>query len=56
MEKFILRLLTYGRFEDIRWLYQTYPEESWDIAQRYPEIKRGIKFWLKRWKDEGDRS
>lgn len=51
LEKFILRILTYGDFEDIKWLYQQYPEETWDIAGRYPDIKRGVRFWLKRWHD-----
>lgn len=52
LEKFILRLLTYGGFEDVRWLYQSYPQETLDVAHRYPHIKRGIKFWLKVWRDE----
>lgn len=52
LEKFILRILTYGGFEDVRWLYQKYPQETLDVAHRYPHIKRGIKFWLKVWRDE----
>ncbi|HOM27078.1 MAG TPA: hypothetical protein PKV21_06185 [bacterium] len=52
LEKFILRVLNYGNIEDIEEIYKKYPEETYDIAFRYPEIKRGIKFWLKLWKEE----
>lgn len=53
LEKFILRILTYGKFEDIRWLYNKYPEETKDIVRRYKEIKRGIRFWIKYWENNG---
>lgn len=53
LEKFILRLLQYGKFEDLKWLYNKYPEQTYNIASKYPEIKRGVKFWIKWWKDNG---
>lgn len=49
LEKFILRVLIYGDFEDIKMLYKKYPCQTLDIAFRYPEIKRGVKFWLRWW-------
>jgi len=49
LEKFIYRLLKYGRFEDIRWVYKRYPEQTSDIAFRYPDIKRGVRFWIRYW-------
>lgn len=52
LEKFILRILYYGKFDDIRWLYENYPDETYDIAFKYPEIKRGVKFWIKRWREK----
>ncbi len=51
LESVILKVLMYGKFEDIKKLYEMYPEETYTTAFRYPEIKRGIKFWLKRWRD-----
>ncbi len=51
LEILILRVLTYGNFEEIKRLYETYPEETYKIAFKYPEIKRGVKFWIKRWKN-----
>ncbi len=52
LEKFILRVFKYGSFEEIRRVYDKYSSEAYDIGFRYPDIKRGIKFWLKRWKGE----
>jgi len=51
LEKYILRILTYGNFEGIKELYNEYPEETFKIAFKYPEIKRGVKFWIKKWKE-----
>lgn len=53
LEKFILRILQYGRFKDIKWVYRKYPEETSDIAFKYPGIKRGVKFWIKWWRENG---
>ncbi len=53
LEKFIMRILQYGRFEDLKWVYKKYPEETYDIAFKYPEIKRGVKFWIKWWGENG---
>ncbi|MDF2954155.1 MAG: hypothetical protein OD816_001400 [Thermodesulfobacterium sp.] len=51
LELIILRVLTYGSFKEIQKLFSLYPEETTKIAFKYPEIKRGIKFWIKRWKN-----
>lgn len=52
LEKYILRILTYGNFKDIKDIYKKYPEETLNIAFKYPEIKRGIKFWIRLWKEQ----
>ncbi|NPB03128.1 MAG: hypothetical protein GXO39_01770 [Thermotogae bacterium] len=54
LEKLIYRVLTYGKFEDIRKIYGMYPEETYELAFRYPDIKRGVRFWMKVWHDEGE--
>ncbi len=54
LEKIIYRILTYGRFEDIRRVYKMYPKETYELAFRYPDIKRGVRFWIKVWHDEGE--
>ncbi len=51
LEVLILRVLTYGNFEEIKKIYELYPEETYKIAFKYPEIKRGVKFWIKKWKN-----
>jgi len=51
LEKFIIRILTYGRFDEIKWVYKKYPQETYDVIMRYNEIKRGVKFWIKLWKE-----
>lgn len=35
-----------------KWLYEKYPEETFDVALRYPEIKRGVRFWIRVWKEK----
>ncbi|MCM8806521.1 MAG: hypothetical protein ABIN23_07190 [candidate division WOR-3 bacterium] len=52
LEKFILRILKYGNFEEIKWIYDKFPEETYDVALRYPEMKRGVKFWIRLWKEK----
>ncbi|MEW6094968.1 MAG: hypothetical protein AB1567_00365 [bacterium] len=54
LETIILRVLIYGNFEELNTIYQLYPDKTYEITLRYPEIKRGVKFWIKKWhKDEG---
>jgi len=31
--------------------YKLYPEKTYNIAMKYPDIKRGVKFWVKRWRN-----
>ncbi len=54
LEKFILRILNYGSFKDIKWLYKKYKNETFDIITRYDDIKKGVKFWIKFWAERGD--
>jgi hypothetical protein len=49
LEIVLLRLFTYGRFEDIRWAFSRFSEPSYQIILRYPDIRRGVKFWIKHW-------
>ncbi len=51
LEILILRVLTYGNFEELKKIYSLYPEETYKIAFKYPEIKRGVKFWIKKWRN-----
>lgn len=51
LEVLILRVLTYGSFDEIRKIYELYPDETYKVAFKYPEIKRGVKFWMKKWKN-----
>jgi len=53
LEKFILRILNYGRFEDLKWVYKKYPKETYEIAFKYESIRRGVKFWIKFLKKNG---
>ncbi len=50
LEKIIFRVLKYGRFEEIRKLYCLYPEETYEIVEKY-DFRRGVRFWLKRFKN-----
>ncbi len=54
LESIILKVLTYGKFEDIKRLYRMYPEETYSVVSRYPDIKRGVRYWIKRWQKNGE--
>jgi hypothetical protein len=49
LEKLIYRILTYGKYDDLRWLYKEYPNEAFALSKKYVEIKRGVKFWMEYW-------
>ena len=51
VEILVLRVLKYGNFEEIKKIYNLFPEETYKIAFKYHQIKRGVKFWIKRWKN-----
>lgn len=51
LEIFLLRILTYGKFEDVKQLYEKYSDECLSIAERYNNLKRGVKFWLRYWNE-----
>ena len=52
LEMLILRILTYGSFHDLQWLHKKYGKQTYTLAFKYPEIKRGVKFWLRKWHDD----
>ena len=49
LEILIRRVLTFGDYEDLKRLYSLYSDEIYDTAFRYPEIKRGVRSWMKVW-------
>lgn len=49
LETFILRILLYGKFANIQWLYGKFSDECYYVATTYPKIHRGVKFWIKLW-------
>ncbi|MCD6221309.1 hypothetical protein J7K25_04040 [bacterium] len=51
VEILVLRVLKYGNFDEIKKIYNLFPEETYKIAFKYHQIKRGVKFWIKRWKN-----
>ena len=55
LEDIILKVLLYGKFEDIRDAFALYPDAVIHVALSYPEIHRGIRFWIKKWRDERDK-
>lgn len=51
LEILIKRVFTYGNFGGVKKIYKMYPEETYKISFKYLEIKRGIRFWVRRWKN-----
>jgi len=54
LEILIIRVLKYGDFEEIREIYKMYPEQVYKISTKYPNIKRGVRFWIRRWKNSSN--
>lgn len=50
LEVLIKRVLQYGNFEEIKKIFELYPDETFQISLKYPDLRRGVKFWIKRWK------
>ena len=53
LEDLFVKVLTYGRFEDIRELFRRYPRETRDVMERYADLRRGVRYWVRRWSREG---
>jgi len=49
LEMVILRILLYGKYEDIKVIYNKHPKETYYTTNAYPQIHRGVKFWINRW-------
>lgn len=49
LEKLIVRVLQYGNFDELQYIYTKYPEETTDVMKRYPNLRRGVKFWIAYW-------
>lgn len=49
LEKLIYRIFTYGKFNDLKWLFEKYPIEAFTLSKKYNDIKRGVKFWMEFW-------
>lgn len=45
------RALQYGNYEEFKKIYELYPEKTSKIAFKYPDTKREVIFWIKRWKN-----
>ncbi len=48
-EKLVYRVLLYGDFEAIRKIFRLYPEVCFFVATDYPDIHRGVRYWIKKW-------
>lgn len=52
LEKMILRVFQYGSFGQLRFIFERYPAACFDIANRYTDVKRGVKYWINEWSKE----
>jgi hypothetical protein len=43
--------LSYGKFEEIKWLFKKYHEQTYDVILKYDGVKGGVRFWVKLWKE-----
>ena len=47
LELYLLRVLSYGTFEDIKHVCKKYPQQCRHIIKNY-SLKRGVRYWVKR--------
>lgn len=54
LEVILKRVLTYGGFEDLKWLMSEYPNETLDLVERYSSAPfcregrmRGVRVWVR---------
>ncbi len=52
LEELVHRVLVYGKFEDIRDLYHLYPDAVRHVGLTYPDVHRGVRYWIKEWSRE----
>ncbi len=52
LEKYVYRVLAYGNFPDIKTLFHRYPEAAHYVANTYPDLHRGVRYWINVWYDE----
>lgn len=53
LEKYLLRMLMYGDFENVKFFFSKYPEEVHYISNQYPQIDRGVRYWINQWYKHG---
>lgn len=51
LEILILRVLTYGDYNELMKIYKLFSNETYKIVMKYINIKRGVRFWISRWKN-----
>jgi len=49
LEKVIHRLLIYADIDKIKWLMTNYPQITYQLITKYPDVPRGAKFWVKKY-------
>ncbi len=49
LEEMVYKILLYGKFHHIRRAYELYPEVVKHVAFSYPEIHRGVRYWVRKW-------
>ena len=52
LEKYVYRVLAYGNFRDIKSLFRRYPEVAHYVANTYPDLHRGVRYWINSWWEE----
>lgn len=48
LEKMVLRTLNYGNFAELRFVCRKFPVAARHIANTYPDIRRGVRYWVRR--------
>lgn len=48
LEKVVLRALTYGSFNHLRFVCQKFPAAARRVAKTYPDLRRGVRYWVPR--------
>jgi len=53
-QKLNLKSFNLWRLQKIKKIYTLFLDETYKVTFKYPEIKRGVRYWIKKWHNGKD--
>jgi len=52
LEEMVHKVLYHGDFSDIKTIFSLYPEVTFYVVNTYPDIHRGVRYWIRKWREQ----